>query len=104
MVRGAEKRTAQSLPLRRRSRAGADRRGSAISQNHLFALLAGKYVDFGQTASTRKGFEEAELLPAERASEQSSIGHWTNSFFVKSAFAPLRQQSLLYHISIAATK
>jgi hypothetical protein len=79
-------------PSRRRFPGGSSRRWYAISQNHLFTRVARKYVHFGQTALARKGLEETELLPAKRASEQSSVGHWTNCVDESSSFVALRNK------------
>ena len=73
MVHGGGKTYRESVTSRRPFATGRGRRGYAVSQNHLFAVIARKYVHFGQTALARKGLEETELIAAIRASEQSSI-------------------------------
>jgi hypothetical protein len=88
MVPRAEKRTGEPHDsLLQRSRTGSSPRRYAVSQNYLFALIARKYVYFRQTALAWKGLEETEVLPAKRASEQSSIAHWTD--FIDEISSPL---------------
>src|SRR5216683_8440355 len=79
MVHGGGKRSASPRSSRRPFAPGRGRRGYPVSQNHLFAVIARKYVHFGQTALARKGLEETELIAAIRASEQSSSEHWTKT-------------------------
>ena len=80
MVHGGGKTYRRILnPSRRPFASGSGRRRYPVSQNHLFAVVARKYVHFGQTALARKGLEETELIPAIGASEQSSTDHWTET-------------------------
>jgi hypothetical protein len=77
IVRGGGKTYGRMLKSSRRTFAAGrgGRRRYAVSQNHLFAVITGKYIHFRQTALARKGLEEAKLIPAIRAIEQSSGKH-----------------------------
>jgi hypothetical protein len=97
MVHGGGKTYRRILKPSRPFATGSGRRRYAVSQNHLFAVIARKYVHFGQTALARKGLEETELIAAIRASEQSATEHWTTTSLTTFTFS-LRCGSKVYCI------